>query len=67
MNMSGTSHITLRGLGIHHSRGNGLLADNVTNVHIENCEISGHGQHGVSPITLGSIYFPAQPVSISSS
>ena len=28
--ISGTSHITLRGLGFHHSRGNGLLAMNVT-------------------------------------
>ena len=46
MNVSGTSHITLRGLGIHHSRGNGLLALNVTGVRIEDCEISGHGQHG---------------------
>ena len=46
MNVSGTSHVTLRGLGIHHSRGNGLLAFNVTGVRIEDCEISGHGQHG---------------------
>ena len=46
-NVSGTSHITLRGLGIHHSRGNGLLAIDVNNVRVEDCEISGHGQHGV--------------------
>ena len=45
--VSGSSHITLRGLGIHHSRGNGLLAINVTGVRVEDCEISGHGQHGV--------------------
>ena len=30
MNVSGASHITLRGLGVHHSRGNGLLATDVT-------------------------------------
>jgi hypothetical protein len=45
--ISGTSHVTLRGLGIHNSRGNGLLAFNVTGVRVEDCEISGHGQHGV--------------------
>jgi len=41
VNVSGTSHITLRGLGIHHARGNGLLARNVTGVRVEDCEISG--------------------------
>ena len=40
---TGASHITLRGLGIHHSRGNGLVAANVDGVRVENCEISGHG------------------------
>ena len=42
-NISGASHITLRGLGIHHSRGNGLLAIDVKGVRVEGCEISGHG------------------------
>lgn len=37
----------LRGLAIRHSRGNGLLALNVTGLSVENCELSGHGQHGV--------------------
>jgi hypothetical protein len=46
-NVSGASHITIRGVGIHHSRGNGMLAFDVTNVRVEDCEISGHGQHGV--------------------
>jgi hypothetical protein len=45
--VSGASHITLRGLGIHYSRGNGLLAINVTGVRVEDCEVSGHGQHGI--------------------
>ena len=40
-NVSGASHITLRGLGIHHSRGNGLVANDVTGVRVEDCEISG--------------------------
>lgn len=47
LNVSGASHITLRGLGVHHSRGNGLLAIDVTGVRVEDCEISGHGQHGL--------------------
>ena len=47
IDMSGTSYITLRGLGIYHSRGNGLLAYDVTGVRVEDCEISGHGQHGL--------------------
>jgi hypothetical protein len=60
--VSGTSHITLRGLGIHHSRGNGLLALGVDSVRVEECEISGHGQHGVvmngtdSGVTSSSVY-----------
>ena len=40
-------HTVLRGLAIRHSRGNGLLALNVTGVRVESCDISGHGQHGV--------------------
>lgn len=40
-------HITLRGLAIRHARGNGVLALNVSNVRMENCTVSGHGQHGV--------------------
>jgi hypothetical protein len=40
-------HTILRGLAIRHSRGNGILALNVTGVRVESCEVSGHGQHGV--------------------
>ena len=40
-------NIVLRNLAIRHARGNGVLALNVTNVRVEHCTISGHGQHGV--------------------
>jgi hypothetical protein len=36
-------HVTLKGLSIQASRGNGVEAINHTGVRIENCEISGHG------------------------
>lgn len=40
-------HVTLRNLAIRHSRGNGVVAMNVTGLRVESCDISGHGQHGV--------------------
>ena len=42
-----SDHTILRGLAIRDSRGNGVLALNVTGVRVEDCQISGHGQHGV--------------------
>jgi hypothetical protein len=45
-------HITLRGLSIRYARGSGVLGNNVTGVRVEDCEISGHGQHGV--VLLGN-------------
>ena len=41
-------HITLRNIGIRHSRGTGVVGMNVTGLRVENCDISGHGQHGVA-------------------
>ena len=55
-------HVTLRGLTIRHARGNGVLALNVSNVRVENCTVSAHGQHGVvivgdgSGVTDSSVY-----------
>ena len=40
-------HVTLRGLTIRHARGNGVLALNVSNVRVDNCTVSAHGQHGI--------------------
>jgi hypothetical protein len=45
-------HVVLKNLAIRHARGNGVLALNVTNVRVEGCSISGHGQHGV--VIVGS-------------
>ena len=47
-------HVTLRGLTIRHARGNGVLALNVSNVRVENCTVSAHGQHGVVIVGDGS-------------
>ena len=41
------NHTILRGLAIRHARGNGVLALNVAGVRVEDCQVSGHGQHGV--------------------
>ena len=43
----GANHTTLRGLAIRNARGNGVLALNVRGVRVEDCEVGGHGQHGV--------------------
>ena len=55
-------HVTLRGLTIRHARGNGVLALNVSNVRVDNCTVSAHGQHGIvivgneSGIERSSVY-----------
>eukprot|EP01052_Picozoa_sp_SAG31_P008541 SAG31_NODE_434_length_15737_cov_10.315450_1_plen_517_part_00 len=45
-------YITLKGLSIRYARGSGVVGNGVTGVRVEDCEITGHGQHGV--VLLGN-------------
>lgn len=47
VNITGTSHVTLRGLTVTGAIHTGIEGRNVDSVLIENCTVSGHGRHGV--------------------
>jgi hypothetical protein len=47
INVDGTSHVSLRGFRIAHSKATGISAINVTGLVVSNCTVHGHGGFGI--------------------